>query len=326
MAQQSLHYAVARVKSKEGALITPDRFERMIDAASFDDAMRMLQEAGYGASAQGEEYERMTNAELEEAVAFIQGISPAPELTGLFIVKGDFHNMKAAFKMRVLGVNEPAAYTNISAIPYREVADAVAQQKYDALPSMLQDAAGQAEDLIAEGFDPRKLDMLLDAAWLAHCVAQAKAGRDPFILEYFTRYVDAFNASLILRGKTIGENAEWTRQNLVSGGKIEPDTWLDIALNGDAHAKLMKVAGKEFADAFDQALQSGAYWEFEKYRDSSTMAQLKKAFSDLFTIEPLVAYLMAKEAEAQTVRMILAAKQNAVPQEVLRERLRGYYG
>ena len=44
-----------------------------------------------------------------------------------------------------------------------------------------------------------------------------------------------------------------------------------------------------------------------------------------FGIGPVAAYILARENEIKTVRIILAAKRNNLPEEMLRERVRAMY-
>ena len=44
-----------------------------------------------------------------------------------------------------------------------------------------------------------------------------------------------------------------------------------------------------------------------------------------FGIDPLVAYVLACENERKSVRVILSGKQNGLPEEAIRERIRETY-
>lgn len=44
-----------------------------------------------------------------------------------------------------------------------------------------------------------------------------------------------------------------------------------------------------------------------------------------FSVGPLVAYVLARENEIKTVRIILSGKQNGLPEESIRERVREMY-
>ena len=55
------------------------------------------------------------------------------------------------------------------------------------------------------------------------------------------------------------------------------------------------------------------------------MEYIKKAKMKSFGFEPILAFLIGKEFELQTIRIILSGKQNNIPAEIIRERLRDLY-
>lgn len=323
MPQGSLEYAIARVKTREGRLLSTDRLERMVDAPSADEALRLLSETGYGAQTMGD-YEKMAEWELGQAAEFVESVTPDERVTDLFLMRGDYQNMKAAFKMRVLGVSAPEALTRVSKFPASDMVEIVGQQNYYLLPEHMRKAAEQAEILLSAGMNPRRLDMLLDSAWLSWAAGQSEKA-DSFVRDYFLRMVDFYNASLVLRAPRMGEGAEFVRDQTLEGGYVSRELWPALfAQESDALGRLASI-DRQLAQKFDAAQQSGKSWEFEKYRDDTLLSMARGGRDELFTIRPLVGYLLAKEAEARAVRMVMTAKTNRIPREVLRERLRGLY-
>ena len=52
---------------------------------------------------------------------------------------------------------------------------------------------------------------------------------------------------------------------------------------------------------------------------------IKPQIHNPFGIGPIAAYILARDNEIKTVRIILAAKRNDLPEEMLRERVREMY-
>lgn len=323
MPQGSLEYAVARVKVREGRLLSAERLERMVDAPSADDALRLLGETGYGAQGDGD-YEKMAEWELEQAAEFIEAITPDEEMTDLFLMHGDFQNLKAAFKMRALDLKESPALTRVCKVPPEDVMEMVLQRNFYSLPECMRAVAERCETMLAGGMDPRRLDMALDAAYLRWAV-QSSGKRGGFVADYFAQMVDFYNAAIVLRAPGMGEGLDFVRENLLEGGLL--DKGLLVALFNRESDAQNRLSGrdKNFAQKFDAAQQSGELWEFEKYRDDTLLELAKRGKADLSSVQPLIGYLMAKETEARAVRMVMTAKINRIPREVLRERLRGLY-
>jgi V/A-type H+-transporting ATPase subunit C len=53
--------------------------------------------------------------------------------------------------------------------------------------------------------------------------------------------------------------------------------------------------------------------------------QIRPEIHNPFGIGPLAAYILARDVEIKTVRIILAGKRNGLPDEMLRERVRETY-
>ena len=75
MPQSSLVYAVARTRVLEGKLLTQDRLRRMLDAQSAQDALRALQEMGYGGAQEGD-IKQMIDQELSQAYRYVREVTP----------------------------------------------------------------------------------------------------------------------------------------------------------------------------------------------------------------------------------------------------------
>ena len=70
---------------------------------------------------------------------------------------------------------------------------------------------------------------------------------------------------------------------------------------------------------------SQGFTVFEKLCDNYLMDFVKDAKLKSLTLEPLVAYLYAKETEMKSVRIILTSKLNHIDAQIIKERLRDAY-
>ena len=78
-----------------------------------------------------------------------------------------------------------------------------------------------------------------------------------------------------------------------------------------------------YADAIEELSQSVA--SFERWCDNRMIETIKPQIHNPFGIGPIAAYILARDNEIKTVRIILAAKRNSLPEEMLRERVREMY-
>ena len=90
----------ARIRSMERNLLDRPRMERMLDATTDADAVRILTEVGYEAFDPASE--RALNAALlhrrEELFGELYRYAPEPEIVDVFRLKYDYHNLKAVLK------------------------------------------------------------------------------------------------------------------------------------------------------------------------------------------------------------------------------------
>ena len=81
----------------------------MVEASSAEEALKVLAETEYGASISEldgpHDYERLLSHEVQRIYDFFETISPNPDITRLFFLKYDFHNLKVLLKSRYLGRN-----------------------------------------------------------------------------------------------------------------------------------------------------------------------------------------------------------------------------
>ncbi|HPU63224.1 MAG TPA: V-type ATPase subunit, partial [Mobilitalea sp.] len=64
---------------------------------------------------------------------------------------------------------------------------------------------------------------------------------------------------------------------------------------------------------------------FERWCDNRIIEYIKPQKYNPFTLSPLAAYLLARENEIKTVRILLSGKRNDIADNVIRERLRDIY-
>ena len=64
---------------------------------------------------------------------------------------------------------------------------------------------------------------------------------------------------------------------------------------------------------------------FERWCDNRIIQTIKPQKSNPFSVGPLGAYVIARENEIKTVRIILTCRQNGLPDDSIRERVREMY-
>ncbi len=357
-------YVVGRVRALENRMIDQARFSRMIDAEGPEELARILSETEYSLARDlgPERYEEIIHGELARVHALIEDISPDPVLTGVFRARHDFHNMKALLKSKLarrdagLAVEEGGGVTGLGRLDpawLGAVADMLATAGDEIQTGFAADDGGgdedgpsawqRAEDLEgavtraarralasyeAHGHDPQYLDLVFDRESFDYFYQVAQSRRADFLMGLVQTTADLTNVLICMRLRLIGKSADFARDALLPRGSVDADALLAVyGEPDDAFWSFFKHT--PYDRPVDQALRawrdSGSLSAFENViRAELARAAAEGRMTDM-GYEPVLAYLMAREGEADRLRRIFVGKLNRLPAEIIRERLCGTY-
>ena len=105
-------------------------------------------------------------------------------------------------------------------------------------------------------------------------------------------------------------------------GSINVDRLAKAALGGmDTIREYLSVT--VYAEGADALAVSPS--AFERWCDNRIIQPISPQKYEAFTIGPVVAYVLARQNEIKTVRIILSGKLNNLPDDSIRERVREMY-
>jgi len=332
MPQPSYAYAVARIRALENSLLNLEKTERMVESASVADALKVIADTGFGSAVLSNDpssgYEAFLKAELKNAGAFIKDISPAPELTDLFLLKNDFHNLKVLFKTRILNIDGDYLLLDAGTVPIETLKSAVLTNSYISLPPFMKEAAGEIEGMVSVKVDPQKIDLKLDRAMFAYIVSECKRLGNAFVSGYFERLIDLTNMRTLMRVKKMGEGLDLLKEAIIPSGSY-PFSFYTKALDEPFERLLESQSYSRYDNVTNAGIQdflkTSSLSLFEKLADDHLLRYIKANKHNPFGIEPIVGYLTAKENEVRLIRTVMVGKANNVSQDRIRERLRELY-
>lgn len=146
MSKVSYPYAVGRIRALESGLIDPARWSRLREATR-EEAIRILSEAGYGNASS--DPEQMIRAQEEEARRTIAELSPEPAWTELFLLPIDAHNLKVAYKGKVLGADVSHLFLEGGTVPADIMRVSVEAGEYSLIPRAFADAMPVSDEKIS---------------------------------------------------------------------------------------------------------------------------------------------------------------------------------
>ncbi len=324
-------YASARIRAIETKLLDSSRFDRMIDAPNAEEAFKVLLEAEYGFSGgSGNVYsfEALLAEEMKRCYSLLLDIAPQVEVIKAFQRKHDFFNLKVLLKAEFSGQETPDILLDTGTIDTENIKRIIREREYGELSPIMHKAIMETHDTFSKTQDPQIVDLLLDKASY-HQLASDLGETDNLFLHRLTEIlIDITNIKMFIRARTINKAWDFLKKLLLEGGTIPERTYFE---NCD-----------KSLDAFVEEIRFGSYgdvvrqgWELykikknisglEKLLDDFLMEYVRKARVVTMGVEPLVAWLYAKETEIRNVRIIMTGRINRLSADIIRERLRlGY--
>ncbi|MBK1809213.1 V-type ATP synthase subunit C [Clostridium sp. YIM B02505] len=323
---------IPRLRVLENRLLDKSKIDRMIDSASAADVLKILQETEYsnvaGNVSHPKEYEIILSSELRRVFHMLYEASPHKEIVDIMSIKYDFHNVKVLIKGKLLNKDLNEILIPVGTVDLDKLKAAVGDEYYRDIPSIMGKAVEAALDNFSKEKDPQSIDLIIDRYQYTAMYEIAKELQDPFIKKYVDTLIDLSNIRTLLRVKKQKKGRDFLAGALLSGGRIDKEKFL-VLLNDSSENVYGKLSYTDYAGVLkfgmEQYTKTGSSSELEKLSDNYMMRFMKDAKYVSFGPEPIIAYIYAKENEIKNIRIIMVAKLNNIPSEVIRERLREGY-
>lgn len=320
-------YASSRIRALERTLLTKERIDQMLDARTPEDSLKVLQEeCEYGLKHDYsiDQYEELLSDEHQKNISLLSSFDE--ELSPFFLYRYDYLNIKILLKAEFLGLEE-ALFSPLGSIPVENLQKSIRERTFVAMTPQMQKATAEAIEMFSRKRDPQIIDLLLDQACFADMKIKAKELNNHFLYEYLAWEIDSANIKAFVRIKRQGGFSNLFRQAFISGGKLELDFYLNVF--GEEIADLVQALtytpyGEMLLEA-SPAINMGDLGSFEKILEDFSLRQLKKAKFVPFGLEPLIAYMIAKENDLKTARIILAGKVAGIDKQRIAEKVRETY-
>jgi len=330
-------HSVTRVRALENGLLDKSKIERMAEAKSANEALKILGETSYGAQVSRLnsvfEYENILREEIASVRQLFWKISPHPEVTDLFFLKYDVLNLKILIKGKYLGQEVEDILVTSGTIAPDKMTTMVSEGKFKELPPEIAQAAEEAQASLEETRDPQLVDTILDKAHYSYLSRFLSERKEDFLQEFVSVQADLTNIKSFIRVRHVAEGdglraRELLRKVFVPGGKLELDSLmaqLDESLTAFAERFARDPWGEVVAEGIASWERDGSLTTYEKLADNFLLSHMKKSRLIAFGPEPLVAYFWAKENEVKLIRIVMVGKINGLPAKDIKERLRDVY-
>ena len=149
-----------------------------------------------------------------------------------------------------------------------------------------------------------------------------RSAEDDIIRDYAESTVAVANIKIAVRASKTAKTLEFMKRAMAPCDTLNIDSLALAALSG-MDSIIEYLNGNGYAEGAEALKESPS--AFERWCDNRIIQTIKPQKSNPFSVGPLVAYVIARENEIKTVRIILTCKQNGLSDDSIRERVREMY-
>lgn len=323
MSSAEYTYAVARIRAMEMTLFSSATIEQLMAMKSYENCLQFLVEKGWGDSDTPLDADAILSRESEKTWDAIRELLKENQnILDVLTYEHLFHNLKAAIKESTTSDKHGKIYFDDCAIDGKTMAKIVSEKNFGALPEFMRAAAIEAYDTFLHTRDGQLCDIIVDQAALNAIYHSGKEAVDPIIKDYAESTVAVANIKIAVRAQKTAKSLDFMKRAMAPCDSLSIERLMMAALAGiDAICEYL--AGTAYAEGAQALKESPS--AFERWCDNQLIETMKPQKYNPFSIGPLVAYVLARENEIKTVRIILTGKRSGLLEEQIRERIREMY-
>jgi V/A-type H+-transporting ATPase subunit C len=330
--EEDYAYAASRIRALEAKLLDGSKINRMLDAPTAQEALKVISEAEYGYSGSNLEsvssFEVLLSEEMEKCYSLLTELSPQPEVINVFKRRYDYFNIKVLIKAEFLGQEAPSILVGTGIIDGESLKRMIRERDYRDLEPIMVEAIKDTYDTFSKTHDPQTVDLIMDKASYAQFAADMKNIDSQFLKDLAEMMIDITNIKMFFRTKVLGKAWNFINKLILDGGSISGKEFFENS-DKSLDSFVENVRFSRYGDAVRKSWElykaKGDPAGLERLLDDYQMAYVRNAKKVVMGVEPLIAYLFAKEAEIRNVRIIMTGKINNLPVDLIRERLRQVY-
>jgi V/A-type H+-transporting ATPase subunit C len=321
MADKQYYYAVARIRSKELSLLDKSDMEQLMSCKSEKECLRVLADKGWGRTGE-EDAKQILTAEREKTWEIMRELVEDMSVFDTFLYSNDFHNLKAAIKQVYTASEHKDIYITEGTLNPQLILSAVKEHDFSQLPEHLRACAEEAYQVQMHTGDSQLCDIILDRAALETVLKKSRESGNDILAMYGELKAAVADINIVVRSLKTGRDRVFMERALAECNSLDKKELIGAALEG-LEAVYGYLLTTDYADAVEALRESPS--AFECFSDNLIIRRIRPQKYNPFTLSPLTAYILARENEIKTVRILLSGKRNDIADGFIRERLREMY-
>ncbi len=320
-------FQTAQVRTLEMQMLSRAALLDMANAENFEQAVDLLSGSEYALPRGGRDFAEVEDILRQRRAAVRELFSDLmldELIVELFRTRDDFANLRLAVRRTMTEKPLGTDYSSHGNVPPEMIEQIFSEEdefSKPVFPDYVQDAVEQAVLGYYQNKDIRRIDYAIDSVQAQYNLRQARRLRSVFLLGFFRIQIDLTNIRTMLRLKF----TESEQPNVfLEGGFIELERFRHGAeLGYEALGPLF------FVTPYHRIVDTGAnylasnksFLRVEQQCDEHLTGFLKSTVLITAGPQPIIAFLLMKENEIRTVRLILTAKKNFLDTQLILDRL-----
>lgn len=323
---------VTRTRVLETRLLSKTKIDRMIEAKDIGEVFKTLNETEYSNAVAGitrnEDYENILSHELKRVYKLMREISKDQIVVDLMALKYDYHNLKVLVKEKKLNKDFSHLYIPIECTDFKTIKDGFLEGNLKDVEPVYREAIEAVLKDFEITKDPQRIDLIFDKFYFEHLYKMAVDTDIELFVNYVKDMIDFINIKSSIRLKKQGKDMAFFEDVLLPNGNIDKDAIL-FALNDSIENMINRFKNSRISSRLIKGLEAykttNRLSDLEKYMDNYLMELNQPSKFVNFGPEPIFSYIVAKETEIKTLRIIMVSKLNKISPDATRERVRDLY-
>ncbi|HHX79707.1 MAG TPA: V-type ATPase subunit [Acholeplasmataceae bacterium] len=300
-------YANGYIKAIEDKLLDKSKLAKLCKTEKRDFYQALL-DMGYGSK--GSDIEELIESELADLREIIDEITPEKKYTDLFFLAIDAINIKAYYKMKLLGKIDPDFYTKTGNLPKDKLQKAIFENDYSNLSKTYQKFLIELDEDLKGIENPRTLSAKIDNAIFNFIHDSLFLTYKPALKTYFKLTADFKNTLSLIRSRKLNWELNEFEEMFIANGEIPFAVFESVY--SESEEKILLA----FRNFHQEKIYSGLkrYFEnedldaLENYFDILLLDAMKAYRYDSLGIGPMFYYYLVKQAEAKNIKIIYASE------------------
>ena len=315
-------FAVARIRAKERLLLSDADIRQMAAMPDLKMILGFLEEHGWGEDGETD-MESMLAAEEEKTRQLMNQLGVEGSSMEVLFYPQIYHNLKAAIKEICTEEENRDAFYPHERFGREQMLKILRDGPYAALPGHMQKVAREAKELMLTTRDGQRCDFMVDRACLDAQESVAETTKDALLADYLESQVAVSDIRIAVRAQKTGRPLNVIQEALAPCHSLDVKALARAAVEGEENIHAF-LEGHGYAEG--SAALKESFASFERWCDDRLTKAILPQKRGMDTSGPIVAYYLAKQNEIKMVRILLTAKANGFPDEVITERIRQMYG